>query len=240
MSLYSASLAQTQNWFPWIVVIVIVVAAIVAATAAMMVLFNIARRTPVGPQLQKPLDAVLPVSGDQQMEESTGTDNEEQPTSPERRNFLIKVIGGLSAVGAALVAVPAIGYLFAPIRRDPPGIWRSVGTLDEFPIGETIQVNYLDPEPLEWAGFSAETAAWLRRTGEQEFEAFSSYCTHVGCPVRWAAGAQMFMCPCHGGAFHADGSVAAGPPPVPLPRYDVRVSNGQVEIQTAPIPRAVR
>jgi menaquinol-cytochrome c reductase iron-sulfur subunit len=38
------------------------------------------------------------------------------------------------------------------------------------------------------------------------------------------------MCPCHGGVYYKDGSVAAGPPPRPLERYPVRVQDGQVEI----------
>lgn len=241
MSRLSVILVQMQGWLPWIVIAVMIVAALVAAVAGAMVLLHVARRTPLSPQLQKPLDNVLPISGEpdaEEMQEAAEAPNDDQAASPERRSFLIKMIAGLSGVGAALVGVPVIGYLFAPIRRDPPGLWRTVGTVDEFPVGETVQVNYLEPEPLEWAGFSAETAAWLRRTGEQEFEAFSSYCTHVGCPVRWEAGAQMFMCPCHGGAFFANGSPAAGPPPRPLTRYETRIVNGQVEIQTAPVPRA--
>jgi menaquinol-cytochrome c reductase iron-sulfur subunit len=44
------------------------------------------------------------------------------------------------------------------------------------------------------------------------------------------------MCPCHGGVYYKDGTVAAGPPPLPLPRYPVRVVNGDVQIQTSPIP----
>ena len=36
--------------------------------------------------------------------------------------------------------------------------------------------------------------------------------------------------------YYADGTVSAGPPPKPLPQYPVRVSQGQVEIQTSPIP----
>jgi menaquinol-cytochrome c reductase iron-sulfur subunit len=30
--------------------------------------------------------------------------------------------------------------------------------------------------------------------------------------------------------------VAAGPPPRPLPRYDVRVRDGTVEVLTGPVP----
>jgi menaquinol-cytochrome c reductase iron-sulfur subunit len=54
--------------------------------------------------------------------------------------------------------------------------------------------------------------------------------------VRWLADADLFMCPCHGGVYYSDGTVAAGPPPKPLIRYEVRMVNGQVEIKTMAIP----
>jgi len=57
-------------------------------------------------------------------------------------------------------------------------------------------------------------------------------CTHLGCPVRWVASARLFLCPCHGGVFYDDGSVAGGPPPRALSQYPVRVAGSQVLIQT--------
>ena len=71
---------------------------------------------------------------------------------------------------------------------------------------------------------------------DAEFIAFSVNCTHLGCPVRWLQDADLFMCPCHGGVYYFDGTVAAGPPPKPLIRYDVRTANDQVEIKTMAIP----
>jgi menaquinol-cytochrome c reductase iron-sulfur subunit len=58
----------------------------------------------------------------------------------------------------------------------------------------------------------------------------------MGCPVRWLADAELFMCPCHGGIYYKDGTVAAGPPPKPLYRFAVRVVDGTVEIRSAPVP----
>ena len=73
-------------------------------------------------------------------------------------------------------------------------------------------------------------------TTPTHFTAFTVHCTHLGCPVRWVADAKLFLCPCHGGVYYADGTVSAGPPPKPLPQYPVRVRDGQVEILTSPIP----
>ena len=80
------------------------------------------------------------------------------------------------------------------------------------------------------------TAAWLRRLDSGGFVAFAVNCAHLGCPVRWLAKANLFMCPCHGGVYYADGSVAAGPPPHGLFQYPVRVHDGQVEILASAVP----
>lgn len=158
------------------------------------------------------------------------------PPSPKRRRFLSRLSIGLGAVAAAVAGLPALGFLFSPVRRDEPDIWRVVGRLEEFPIGSTVKVTYVDPAPLPWAGYANRSAAWLRRESDDDFVAFSVYCTHTGCPVRWVAGAEMFMCPCHGGSFSRDGNVAAGPPPRALERLAVRVRDGQVELRPIGVP----
>jgi menaquinol-cytochrome c reductase iron-sulfur subunit len=153
-----------------------------------------------------------------------------------RRRFFVRMtVAAGSAIGA-LVGLPVIGFVLGPLVRPAASRWRPVGSVESFAIGQTVKVDFTDPSPLPWSGITARTAAWLRRTGENEFIAFSINCRHLGCPVRWVEGAKLFMCPCHGGAYYEDGSVAAGPPPELLARYPVRVNKGQVEIRTSPIP----
>lgn len=154
----------------------------------------------------------------------------------ERRKFLARLSVVLGGLAALMVGVPVIGFIFTPLIRKVPQIWRSVGAADDFAIGATSEVSFLDSSPLPWAGVTAKTAAWVRRETKDSFTAYSVNCTHLGCPVRWLADADLFMCPCHGGVYYKDGRVAAGPPPKPLPRYPVRLRDGQVEILTSPIP----
>lgn len=159
----------------------------------------------------------------------------EQAEVTRRRLFTRISIAAAGAIGA-LAGVPVIGFVLAPLVRPAGARWRPVGSVDSFQIGQTVKVDFTDPSPLPWSGITAKTAAWLRRVGDNDFIAFSINCRHLGCPVRWVDGAKLFMCPCHGGVYYEDGSVAAGPPPAPLARYAVRVNKGQVEIQTSPIP----
>jgi menaquinol-cytochrome c reductase iron-sulfur subunit len=163
-------------------------------------------------------------------------EGQESSEEESRRQFLIKVSLGMGGLSAMVAGIPIIGYLLSPILREEPDVWRPLGPLEQFPVGQTVQVAFLDPTPLPWAGYSARTGASVRQEPEGTFVALSVYCTHTGCPVRWAEGAKLFLCPCHGGTFFQDGSVAAGPPPTPLERYTVRVREGQVEIMTRPQP----
>lgn len=153
-----------------------------------------------------------------------------------RRQFLNKMSIAVGGLGALLAGVPVIGFVLGPLLNKPPGVWRPVGAVDQFKVGSTVEVAFEDNSPEAWAGVTAKTAAWLRRDDAQTFIAYAINCTHLGCPVRWEAGADLFMCPCHGGVYYKDGSVAAGPPPKPLVQYPIRINNGKVEIQTSPIP----
>ncbi|HEV2419536.1 MAG TPA: Rieske (2Fe-2S) protein [Terriglobia bacterium] len=159
-----------------------------------------------------------------------------EPGEMLRRTFLSGISLGLCGWAAFIVGIPIIGFLVAPIFKEAPRLWRSVGPVNKFKVGDTVEVTYEDVAALKWAGLTGKTAAWLRRTGDQEFVAFSVNCSHLGCPVRWMPTAQLFMCPCHGGIYYANGNVAAGPPPRGLTRYPVRVYNGDVEILTSPAP----
>jgi menaquinol-cytochrome c reductase iron-sulfur subunit len=187
-------------------------------------------------------DANGPGSGPRDDSDGTGStpDSEERggKACEERRRFLAALSVGIGSVAGVSLLVPWTGLFVTPLIRTDPTVWRDVGAADDFPVGRTLLVNYRDPEPLPWAGYSARNAAWVRRDDENEFLAFTTYCTHVGCAVRWEEGASLFLCPCHGGAFHADGSVAAGPPPRPLDRYPIRVRDGRVEIRAERVPDA--
>jgi nitrate reductase gamma subunit len=186
---------------------------------------------PSTPQLPPPLVQLAPVARTPASEPLLPV---ARTADVARRRFLSRL--GLAIAGACgvIVAVPSIAFLLG-LRR-AVNVWRDVGAADQYRIGETVNVAFLDSSPLPWAGVTARTAAWLRRESAEQFIAFSIHCSHLGCPVRWLPEADLFMCPCHGGVFYNDGRVASGPPPRPLVKYPVRVRNGRVEILTSPVP----
>lgn len=163
-------------------------------------------------------------------------DEAQTPDSSDRRRFLASISMIAGAVASAIMGIPVLGFSLGSVFAKRSRAWKSVGLVEQFEIGKTVLVSFENAAPLPWDGVTAKTAAWLRRETENEFIAFAVNCTHLGCPVRWAPDANLFLCPCHGGVYYSNGEVAAGPPPRPLSRYDVRLRNGQVEIQAGPIP----
>jgi menaquinol-cytochrome c reductase iron-sulfur subunit len=157
-------------------------------------------------------------------------------TGPDRRRRLLLALSlGLGGGAFLLVAVPSVALLFWPLRRRELTGWQPAGAVDALEIGATSVVR-VRADGLAWGGPSNETAFFVRRDGPRAWSAFSIYCTHAGCPVRWVEGAKLFLCPCHGGAFSREGAVVSGPPPRPLERLAVRVRDGIVEVRTRGVP----
>ena len=167
----------------------------------------------------------------------TPESHEESSTSLlSRRHLLMLVSVAAGGVAAAIVGLPLVGFLLAPIFRREAPVWRDVGPLSNFKVGETSKVTFEDSSAIAWGGTDSETAAWLRRVDDQSFEAFAVDCTHLGCPVRWEASAELFMCPCHGGVYYKNGDVAAGPPPHALQQFPVRILNNAVQVEWRKLP----
>lgn len=153
-----------------------------------------------------------------------------------REGFLAAFVFLFGGIAGLVVTIPIVGYVLSPLFNQPKDLWRYVGTVDSIAVGETKLVKYRSNAPLEWAGSTALQGAYLRRTGVDSFIAYAEYCTHLGCPIHWLPKPQIFLCPCHGSVFNADGTVAGGPAGRPLFQYEVRTQNGRIYIKTHPLP----
>jgi menaquinol-cytochrome c reductase iron-sulfur subunit len=155
-----------------------------------------------------------------------------------RRNFMAAIGLMLNGAVAAALAVPVFRYLLSPARRKPAGAetWISLGPVASFPIGETRLATFRNPVVAPSDGKTADLPCWVRRVAETKFQVFAINCAHLGCPVRWFPQSNLFLCPCHGGAYYADGSRASGPPERGLFEYAHRIERGELLIQAPELP----
>jgi Rieske Fe-S protein len=176
------------------------------------------------------------------MSENTSLNPQESQPSPEklpvsRRGFLMTVGVALNALVGLALAAPIVAYVLGPATRRKDYLqWIPVGDIDDFPPGETRLVTFLDPFANPWDGVTAKIPAYVRCSATGQFTVFAVNCAHLGCPVRWFAESQLFMCPCHGGAYYADGSRASGPPERGLFVYEMKVENGKLMINAGQMP----
>jgi menaquinol-cytochrome c reductase iron-sulfur subunit len=155
-----------------------------------------------------------------------------------RRTFLFKLSLLVNGAVGAILAVPIIGYLLGPAAGNGEGdnSWISLGPLSDFPEGETRLVNYRNPVSTSWDGQTGDIPCWVRRVSGTTFQVFAINCAHLGCPVRWFAQSKLFLCPCHGGAYYADGSRASGPPERGLFEYQHKVTGDTLMISAGRMP----
>ncbi|MFP5206934.1 MAG: ubiquinol-cytochrome c reductase iron-sulfur subunit [Acidobacteriota bacterium] len=154
-----------------------------------------------------------------------------------RRWLLLKAGVAFNGLVGMLLAVPMVRYLLGPWRKDADYTsWISLGRADDFPAGETRLASFASPFARSWDGMTDQTACYVRRESTTTFQVFAVNCAHLGCPVRWFPQSQLFMCPCHGGVYYADGTVASGPPPRGLFTYPWKIVSGELHIDAGQMP----
>lgn len=141
-----------------------------------------------------------------------------------RRRFIRWLLGFsvVSTLGGVLT--PIVGYLWPPARAGGSGKGGRtlVGTVADFPLnsGKVVTVN---DEPVI-----------IVNTPAGGLKAFSAICTHLACIVYWHEQRQVIQSPCHDGRFNPlNGTVISGPPPRPIPPYEMEIVNGEVYIGEA-------
>ena len=154
-----------------------------------------------------------------------------------RRRFMTGTVHVAGAVAMSAIALPAVGFALGPIFEKKEVEWQSIGATGDFGAEDYIPKVITETEGI---GIIGQTTVYVRKRNDEidteekdqynEFIAISTRCMHLGCPVRYTAAAQRFICPCHGGVYDFRGKVDGGPPVRPLDRFYTRVRNGQVEI----------
>jgi menaquinol-cytochrome c reductase iron-sulfur subunit len=158
-----------------------------------------------------------------------------------RRRLMTAVVHGSGGIAAAAFTLPALGFALGPIFSRLPVDWQPVGTPADFSeLTYSTKVITL----VQGIGEAGDSIAYVRTRDpaidtepEDQYNhwiALTSRCAHLGCPVRYVAAAERFVCPCHGGVYDFRGLVAAGPPVRPLDRFYTRLNKATGLVELGP------
>ena len=153
------------------------------------------------------------------------------PEEISRRNFMSGIIGVVASAVAALVGIPAIGYVISPgVKKANTEKWITLGPVAGLTPGVPAGFPYSRSIKDGWVGSVQAGIAYALTQDGQNVTVFSDVCPHLSCRVNWSGDRQAYLCPCHDAVFGVDGRVLSGPPPRPLDQFQAKVENGQVMI----------
>jgi len=149
-----------------------------------------------------------------------------------RRRFLAGIIGVVAGVVAAVVGLPAIGYVVSPgVKKQGNEEWITLGPLSSLTPGIPSGFPYSRTIPDGWVQSTQSGTAYALTLDGQTCTVLSDICTHLSCRVSLKTDNLTFVCPCHDAVFSATGAVISGPPPRPLDQFESRIEGGQIQIK---------
>lgn len=185
--------------------------------------------------------------------EEEGAEGEIQRYS--RSKFLEGATLGIGALIGGVVTLPVVGFAVIPAFEGQGYDDVNVGPLENYPEGQYVIATFFSEGDNVSVG---RRTVFIRNNGMLDgvpsMTIISNRCAHLGCPVQpqgpIASEQQKkvdtdsgpveivptqpsgFGCPCHGGAYDAEGNRTAGPPVRALDRYKYAIVNGNLVLKT--------
>ena len=148
------------------------------------------------------------------------------------RRMFFKVSGATAAGATALGAAPN-AEAAAPVdagRTTLPYPTKTLGKVAALKVNEPMAFSYPDASsPCAMLKMGRKVAGGVGPDGD--VVAYSTLCTHMGCPVAYDPQARSFKCPCHFSQFDPEiaGQMICGQATENLPQITLRVgSDGSI------------
>jgi Rieske Fe-S protein len=135
-----------------------------------------------------------------------------------RRHLVNTLLSSGIAATAASIFYPIVRFIIPPETAESAVMSASVGRVDDVALNSGTIFKF-GTEP-----------GLVVRTAEGQLRAFSARCTHLNCTVQYDPAEKLIVCACHNGQFDLNGKNVAGPPPKPLPVFNVNVRGEEIVV----------
>jgi cytochrome b6-f complex iron-sulfur subunit len=134
-----------------------------------------------------------------------------------RRGFVGLAVGGAGLCYAGALGYPVYRYLAGPAERAA-----ATAAVKEVLLKDALTLAAGSARMFKFGS----RPALLIRHADGNWVALDAVCTHLGCTVQYEPDKGRIYCACHGGVYDArTGENKSGPPPKPLRRYQVTLTN---------------
>ncbi len=139
-----------------------------------------------------------------------------------RQAFVRLALGGIGICYVAAIGYPVYRYLASPLERAEAATAITEVTLKD--------AQRLAPGSALMFKFGSQPAMLIHHQ-DDTWVALGAVCTHLGCTVQYEADKNRIHCACHGGVYDPrTGANVSGPPPRPLRRFGVKVTEAGVVV----------
>lgn len=147
------------------------------------------------------------------------------------RRMFFKVSGATAASATALGAAPSVEAATVDSGRTTlPYPTKTLGKMAALKVNEPMAFAYPDASsPCAMLKMGRKVVGGVGPDGD--VVAYSTLCTHMGCPVTYDPQARSFKCPCHFSQFDPEiaGQMICGQATENLPQVTLRVgSDGSI------------
>lgn len=136
-------------------------------------------------------------------------------TESDRRNFFRRIIQGASALLMLSSVGVLLQYLKNPLRSK----------IQRAKICALSELNEFQPSKNFSIG---GVKGIVVLDNHKNVHAFNRKCSHLGCLVVYQNEDRQFFCNCHKGTYDLTGKVIFGPPPHPLSKLLVEISDDTI------------
>ncbi|MFA6562508.1 MAG: Rieske (2Fe-2S) protein [Verrucomicrobiia bacterium] len=154
------------------------------------------------------------------MSKATDKNNPPSTGGVSRQTFLRAAVGSAGVIYAAGLAYPVYRYVASPVEKAAKESAVTEVTLKD--------AQKLAPGSALMFKFGSKPSMLIHHN-DGTWTALTAVCTHLGCTVHYQEDKKRIHCACHGGVYDPKtGANVSGPPPKPLKRYEVKVTDAAV------------